>query len=135
MQAEVDVMNYSTNKSAAAKRVAVKGNAKLYKNESWDLVDRDGTADGQEFLKKLDKKTLPDSLKNKSTAELQKIINEKKEQRSHVQKEIETVNTQRETFIAKEKVKNAVKNNNATLETEVEKIIKVQAKRYNMIIQ
>lgn len=134
MQSEVDQLNFANNKSAAVKRVAVKSNGKLYKNESWDLVDRDGVMDGEEFLKKLDKKTLPDSLQKKTTAELQKIITEKKEQRGTVQKEIEKVNTQREAYIATEKAKNAVKNNNATLETEVEKIIKVQAKRYNMII-
>ena len=43
---------------------------------------------------------------------------------------------QRDTYIATEKAKNANnKNNAATLESEVEKIIKAQAKRYNMVIQ
>jgi len=103
MQAEVDQMNYSSNKAAAAKRVAVKSNAKLYKNESWDLVDRDGVADGEDFLKKLDKKTLPDSLQHKTTEELKKIIEEKKVQRGTCKKEIETVNAQREDYIANER--------------------------------
>ena len=56
-------------------------------------------------------------------------------ERSKIQKDITTLNTQREAFIATEKVKNATnKNNTATLETEVEKIIKEQAKWYNMKI-
>ena len=135
MQAAVDEMNYSSNKAAAATRVKVKGNAKLYKNDSWDLVDRDGVADGDDFLKKLDKKTLPDSLQKKSIGELKKIIDEKKAERSNVQKDIETVSAQREAYIANERKKNATKANDATMETEVEKIIKVQAKRYNMKIQ
>lgn len=135
MQAEVDQMNYATNKAAAAKRVGVKSNAKLYKNDGWDLVDRDAVGDGEAFLKTLDKKTLPDSLQNKSTAELKKIIQEKKTQRGVIQKEIETVNTKRENYIAEERKKNAANNKVATLETEVEKIIKVQALRYNMKIQ
>jgi len=47
MQVAVDQMNYWCHKSAAAKRVAVKGNAKLYKHDSWDLVDRNAVADGR----------------------------------------------------------------------------------------
>ena len=134
MQAAVDQMNYSTNKAAAAKRVGVKGNAKLYKNDSWDLVDRNAVGDGDEFLKTLDKKTLPDSLRNKTTEQLKKIIEEKKIQRNNVQKEIETVNAQREQYIAEERKKNAAKTKEATLESEVEKIIKVQALRHKMKI-
>ena len=134
MQAEVDQLNLRANKTAAVKRVAVKGKTNLYKNESWDLVDRDGLADSEEFLKKLDKKTLPDSLKNKSTEELKKVIEEKKLQRGNIQKQIESINDEREKYIANERKKNAVKNNAATLEIEVEKIIKEQVKQYKMKI-
>ena len=135
MQSQVDQMNYSKNKNAAAKRVGVKGNNNLYKNESWDLVDRDETEKNDEYLTKLDKKSLPAALQNKSTAELKKIITEKKTERGTIQKQIETINTQREVFIAAERKKNASNNVNATLETEVEKMIKEQAKRYKMIIE
>ncbi len=133
-QAEVDQKSYSTNKSAALKRVGVKGRKDLYKNDSWDLVDADGTGDSKEFIAKLDKKTLPDSLKNKSNDELKKIIDEKRAQRSLIQKEIEVVNNRREVYIAEARKKNATVNA-PTLETEVEKIIKEQAKRYKMTIQ
>ena len=51
------------------------------------------------------------------------------------QKEIETVNAKRESFIATEKKKNATKNNDQTLESEIEKIIRNQAQRFNMVIQ
>lgn len=132
-QASVDKMNYSMNKSVAVKRATVKSNGKLYKNESWDMVDADGL--DEKFIEKLDKKTLPDSLKNKSNEELKKIVKAKSEQRANIQKQITTANTQREEYITKEKTKNAVKNYTATLETEIEKIIKNQAKRFNMIIQ
>ena len=98
------------------------------------MVDAKGT--GVIDFAKIDKKELPDSLKNKTTAELEKIVEEKSKERSAVQKEITLLNTQRDAYIATEKAKNATnKNNAATLETEVEKIIKEQAKRYNMIIQ
>ncbi len=132
-QASVDKMNYSMNKSVAVKRATVKSNAKLYNNTSWDLVDADGVDD--KFIEKLDKKTLPDSLKNKTTEQLKQIVKEKATQRANIQKQIVAENSKREAFIATEKAKAVVKNNNATLESEVEKIIKQQAKRYNMVIQ
>jgi hypothetical protein len=132
-QASVDKMNYTVSKGAALKRATVKSNAKLYKNESWDMVDADGV--NGDFIARLDKKTLPDSLKNKTTEELKLIVKEKSTQRAVIQKQIGETNTKRESFIATEKAKNATKNNTATLETEVEKIIREQARRYNMIIQ
>ncbi len=131
-QGYVDLANSSMGNGIAAKRTAVKGNRQLYNNASWDLVDavdRDST-----FIAKVDMKTLPDSLKNKSRADLQKIVDKKNAERGAVQKEIITINTQRENYIAAERAKTAG-NNTQTLETEVEKIIKEQAKRFNMVIQ
>jgi hypothetical protein len=133
MQSSVDQLNLKASKGAALKRAAVKSNAGLYNNSTWDMVD--AAKDDAKFVEKLDRKTLPDSLKNKTTEELKVIVKEKGIQRGLIQKQIGEANTQRESFIATEKAKNAVKNNTATLETEVEKIIKEQAKRYKMIIQ
>ena len=130
-QQEVDAMNYSMNKSVAAKRVAVKGNKGLYRNSSWDLVDAYDT--DSTFIAKVVMKTLPVALQNKSRAELEKIVREKNVERATIQKEIEKVNNQRESFIATERVKKV--SVDATLESEVEKIIKVQARRFNMVIQ
>lgn len=132
-QGQVDVMNAKMSKSAGLQRVAVKGKKNLYKNESWDMVD--AAADSKEFIAKVDRKTLPDSLQKKTREELEKFIAEKSKSRSLVQKEIESINNQREAFLTDERKKNAVKNNEATMQTEVEKMIKVQAKRFNMIIQ
>jgi hypothetical protein len=132
-QMTLDAGNAGMGKEVAAKRTAVKGNKQLYYNGTWDLVDamdRDST-----FISKVDMKTLPDSLKNKSRAELQKIVDKKNAERGAVQKEILLVNTQRENFIAAERAKVAANNNAVTLETEVEKVIRQQAKRFNMIIQ
>jgi hypothetical protein len=133
MQASVDQLNYKANKSAALKRASVKSNSKIYYNGTWDMVD--AARDDKDFIKKLDKKTLPDSLKNKKTEELELIVKEKSTQRLNIQQQITEANVQREAYIANEKTKNAVKNNSNTLETEVEKIIKEQAKRFKMIIE
>ena len=132
-QVRVDNLNFGYSTSVAAKRTAVKANKQLYNNSVWDLVDaaeRDSS-----FIAKVDMKTLPDSLKNKTRAELKQIVNTKTTKRNLIQKEILTLNTQRETYIAAEKAKAAGNKNTVTLETEVERIIKAQAKRFNMIIE
>jgi len=133
-QAEVDKSNYTMNKAAAVQRITVKGKKNLYKNESWDLVDASNADGTKDIVAKVDMKTLPDSLKNKSRAQLKQIVEQKSAERTAVQKEIETLNTQREVYLAAERKKNAGKNT-ATLQSEIEKIITEQAKRYNMQIQ
>ena len=132
-QADVDKKNYSLNKSVAVKRVAVKGKKELYKNTTWDMVD--AAENDKRFAEKVDLKSLPDSMQKKSRKEIQYVIETKSTERSQVQKEIESVNTKRESWLATEKVKRASNNNTATLESEIEKIIKQQAKRFNMRIQ
>lgn len=131
-QEQVDKINYKTNKSSAAKRAAVKSEKGLYNNANWDLVDafeRDSTA-----VAKVDTKTLQGDLKNKNKEEIKQIVKEKTKERGLIQKQIIAVNNQREAYIAKVKATNAG-SNAPTLETEVEKIIKEQAKRFNMVIE
>ena len=129
----VDAMNSSMSKSAGIKRTKVKGNSKIYNQADWDLVD--ATEKDKNAIAKIDRRALPDSLQNKTNDELQKLVEVKRQQRSVAQKEIEVLNTKREAYIATEKAKNAhIKNNASNLETEVEKIIKEQAKRFNMKI-
>jgi hypothetical protein len=132
-QAAADKSNYSFSKSTAAKRVAVKGKQNLYKNSNWDLVD--AASDDPALIEKLDMKTLPSNLQSKSREELKVIVKTKTQDRTNIQKEIAAVSTKREAYIAAEKAKKTGRTNQPTLETEVEKIIKVQAKRYNMVIQ
>jgi hypothetical protein len=133
-QVQMDAANESMSKTAGIKRAKAKSNSNVYKNTQWDLVDAK-EAD-KSIISKMDKKELPDSLQNKTTAEIEKIVEEKSKERNAVQKEIATLSIQREAYIAAEKAKNATnKNNAATLETEVEKIIKEQAKRFKMVIQ
>ncbi len=132
-QAKTDKMNTVFNKSAALKRVGVKGKKELYKNSTWDLVDAE-EAD-KTILDKVDLKTLPDSMQNKSREELKKIVKIKTEERNTIQQLIAKNNAKRETYIVHEKSKKAGADNNATLETEIEKIIRQQAKRFHMEIK
>ncbi len=132
-QVQMDYANSTVSKSAGIKRMIVKGKQGLYKNDDWDLVDAltyDKTA-----IDKLDIKTLPDSLQNKTRAQLKILVVQKSADRISIQKQIATASADREKFIATEKVKQVTENATATLETEVEKIIKTQAIRFNMRIQ
>lgn len=133
-QEEVDRMNYKFDQSAAAKRVSVKGKKQLYDNSSWDLVDAASKDSTGKLIRSVDKKTLPDSLQNKSAEELEKIVKTKNAERTAIQKEIATVTVNREAYIISEKAK-ITKPNEATLETEVEKMIREQVKRFNMRVE
>lgn len=134
-QAMQDKNNATLSKTAGIKRIKTKSNNQVYNNAQWDLVDAK-EKDGEAFFDKLDKKALPDSLKNKSKEELKALVNQKSTERRHVQDEIKKLNAQRDAYIAAERVKNAAARNNAiTLETEVEKTIREQAKRVKMKIE
>lgn len=131
-QAEVDKMNYGLNKAAAAQRVAVKSKKQLYNNSTWDLVD--ASQDDAAMYEKVDMNTLPDSLKNKSRTELKQIVTAKSNQRTAIQKEISAVSAKREAYLTAQKARTANGNKEQTLETEIEKIIRQQAKQYNLVI-
>jgi hypothetical protein len=128
----VDRMNASMSKSAAIKRGKVKGNSNVYNKASWDLID--AKEKDKNAIAKLDRAALPDSLKRKTNEELEKLVDEKSKQRSATQKQIVELNAKRDAYIAAERVKNAT-NKTTNMETEVERIIKEQAKRYKMIVQ
>lgn len=132
-QSKMDGLNSTMSTSAGIKRVTAKSNSAAYKNTEWDLVDK-YKSDSISF-NFITKAELPDSLKNKSKDELKIIVQEKSKQRTATQQQIIELNKQRDVYIAKEKVKRANSNYEPTLETAVEKIIKEQAKRYNMKIE
>ena len=134
MQATADAKNSGINTYVGVNRIVAKGKKSTYKNEGWDLVD--AKDEDVKILDKIDQKTLPDSLRAKSKAQLEAIINEKGKERSFIQKKIQEVNAKREVYISEERARKAKSNNKTqTLESEVEKIIKEQAQRYNMKIE
>ncbi len=134
LQSSMDVANSSVNGYAGVNRAVAKASPGTYKNSTWDLVD--AKEDDKKILDKIDFKTLPDNLQKKNKAELEAIINQKSNERGSIQKEILNINTKREAYIIKEKERKAKSNSNTqTLESEVEKIIRAQAKRFNMKIE
>jgi len=132
-QEKMDVANAQASKKQQIARIKTKSNSKVYDNSSWDLVDAKAKGRLDEAI--ADRNTLPDSLKNKSKEEIKIIVEEKTKQRSLVNQQINDLTAKRDAYIAEERKKIANTKQENTLETEVEKIIKEQAKRYNMKIE
>jgi hypothetical protein len=133
MQTTMDTQNYGLSKSAAAKRVEVKGKKELYRNDDWDMVDAYET--DKELLKKLPKEALPVALQQKTEKEITALLNEKGKERAAVQKEIAQVSVSRNNYIKAEKEKVQTSGAAPTLESEIEKIIRSQVQRFNMVIK
>ncbi|WPO79936.1 hypothetical protein [Flavobacterium sp. KACC 22761] len=82
---------------------AVSKSKAVYKNDSWDLVDK--AKDDASAISKVKKEELPAELQNKSTAELQKIVTEKTKERETIQKEISVLAKKRQEYIDTESKK------------------------------
>jgi len=121
MEQDANAANYS--KANAVSRTVTKG-SHLYKNSTWDLVDAE---DEEDFsYDKLEKDDLPDNLKGKSTAEIQKYVKEMRDERARVQNEISELNKQRRDYISGKK-----KEESNGLEGAMIQALRKQAKKKN----
>ena len=133
-QSRQDKLNASMSKTAGLKRAMSKSNGAVYNNAQWDLVDAK-EKDGDAVFDKVSKDDLPDTLKAISREELKSIVVAKGKERSMIKKEMSELSVKRSAYIAAEKAKAGTRPGGApTLETEVEKIIKEQARRFKMKI-
>lgn len=132
-QKEVDDMNKGLNESIMIKRAIAKSQKNVYRNEEWDMVD--AYAADSTVVAKVDKKTLPEELKNKSNKEIEKYIKIKTAERGAIQKNITELSKKRDAYILNDKKINASSNTNINLQTEIERILKTQGKRYKIVIE
>jgi von Willebrand factor type A domain len=95
-QAVQDKNAESVSTANYTERVVSKAKA-VYKNESWDLVDR--LKEDKSAVSKIKKEELPKEYQDKSSAELTKIIEEKAKERESIQKEIGELAKKRQEFI------------------------------------
>lgn len=79
-----------------AERAVSKSKA-VYKNESWDLVDK--VKDDAKAISKIKKDELPTELQNKSNAELEVLVSQKTKEREAIQKEIGELGKKRQQYI------------------------------------
>lgn len=105
---------------------AVSKSSRVYKNSTWDLVDAEKEAGfGYD---KLDKKTLPEELRNKSTEELKVYVAEQSKKRAEIQEKIQELNTKRNKYVSENQ-----KNNSKGLNSVMVEAIKKQAKEKNYV--
>ena len=132
-QGRVDAVNAQASKKQQIARIKTKANNKVYDNSKWDLVD--ASAIGNLEVAIADRNTLPDSLKNKTKDEIKVIVEKKSKERALVNQQIVELTAKRDAYIVEHRKKMAATKQENTLETEVEKIIKEQAKRYKIKIE
>ncbi len=97
LQSQQDNNAMELEEAVAVKR-AVSKSSGMYKNSSWDLID--ASEDDEFNVSAIKKEELPKALRNKSKAELNSFINEKKAERTRIQKEIQQQNAKREIYIS-----------------------------------
>ena len=102
---------------------AVSKSSRVYKNSTWDLVDAEKEK-GFSYSK-IDKKTLPTNLQNKSSEELKKHVTSQSKKRKEIQQKIKELNTKRNVYVAKKRKETQQSNG---LESALLKAIKRQAK-------
>jgi hypothetical protein len=76
---------------------AVSKSKDVYQNYEWDLVDK--AKNDPEYVNKVDKSTLPEEYQNLSEAELEKVIQEKTNERENIQSQINELSKKRQAFI------------------------------------
>jgi hypothetical protein len=86
----------SVSKSNYTERSVSKSKA-VYKNESWDLVDK--VKEDKNAVAKIKREDLPKELQNKSTEEIKIIVEKKADERIEIQKEITALAKKRQEFI------------------------------------
>lgn len=93
-------LNAKSMSSANSVERSVSKTKAIYKNDSWDMVDK--VKEDKDALKKIKKEDLPTELQTKSTEEIQKIITEKQKERDSLQKEIAELAKKRQAYIDEE---------------------------------
>lgn len=100
MAQEVQDANAQSISGANYAERAVSKSKEVYKNDSWDLVDK--AKKDNKAIEKLKPEELPAELKNKSKEEIKTIVAQKAKERETIQKEMAELAKKRQAFIDKE---------------------------------
>jgi len=99
-QAIQDVNAESQSASNAVERAVSKSKKNAYKNDHWDLVDK--VEKDKSYISSIKEEELPSELKGKSKEEISKIVAQKSADRDKIQREIEILAKQRQSYIDSE---------------------------------
>lgn len=125
MQYEQDDQAASLGKTNAVTR-SISKSSYLYNNSTWDLVDavKNQTID----LQNLNKENLPSELKTKSKVEIETYLKNKSEERTQINKEIQSINQKRMEYL-----KSHQEENTTELQSAMINSIKKQAELKNYL--
>jgi len=91
----------SLSKSVVAQRAATKANKTSYNNAKWDLVD--AVEEDEEIIAEMEPEALPEEMQEMNDKEKLEYVNEKKEEREKLQKQITQLVKEREEFVAEKR--------------------------------
>lgn len=97
MNQEIQDRNAQGVSAANYAERAVSKSKAVYKNDSWDLVDK--VKQDKEAVAKLKKEELPKELQNKSKEEIKAFVDKKSKERETIQKEITELGKKRQEYI------------------------------------
>lgn len=126
LQSKQDANAAELDEVVVVKR-AVSKSSRVYKNATWDLVDAEKEK-GFSYSK-IDKKSLPKSLQNKSSEELKRYVSIQAKKRGEIQQKIKELNAKRNSYVAKKRTES----NSKSLDKAMIKAIKRQAKIKNYV--
>ena len=101
-----------------------------YSNSSWDIID--GEEAGLVKVAEMIEEELPEELKGKTVDERKEYIQEKKQEREKIQKQIKKLNKEREEYLKEKRKENA---KNKTLDSAVIKAIRKQAEKKDFVFK
>jgi hypothetical protein len=120
-QTLMDSKNKEVSMGQLAKRVISKA-SKLYRNDSWDLVD--ALEDGKVDLATIDEEKLPEPMKKMDKRRQKEYVIEKSQERKELKEEISRLSKQREVYVAQQKAKSpeaAVNTMNEAMTSAIER--------------
>jgi len=126
LQSKQDSNAAELNEVVVVKR-AVSKSSRVYKNTAWDLVDAEKRKDFS--YGKLNKKSLPKALQNKSSAELKLYVAQQRKKREDIKQKIKKLNAQRNAYVAKKRKET----NSKSLDKALITSLKRQAKTKNYV--
>lgn len=118
-----DANAQNTSAAAASSRFVAKANS-VYNNRNRDLVDT--INEDHEILKKVKEDDLPEDLKRLKPEERENYVNQMGKQRAAIQKKINELGAERETYLAKEQSRLAGTNADSTFGSAAVNAIRTQ---------
>ncbi len=110
---------------SAARQRAFSKSLALYRNSSWDICDacKEGTID----LANIEVEKLPENMRTMSVEERKAYVKKLQEERTTIQEQIKSLNSEREKFVAKKRKEMANAASEKTLDVALIEAIRAQA--------